>query len=127
MMLQIVIVVVVVGRCTSFSGRAISRTHVHHDRRGRGGGGGGGVGGGIANSAGCGHDNATTSSTSATGRAATVKQVSSHLVLQYEDFLHFLRTIRFGYTEHRLFSLDVGLPRGVVDDLVLDHLGRVTL
>lgn len=63
----------------------------------------------------------------AAGRAATVKQVSSHLVLQYEDFLHFLRTIRFGYTEHRLFSLDVRLPRGVVDDLVLDHLGRVTL
>lgn len=56
-----------------------------------------------------------------------VQHVSSDLVLQDEHLLHFLRTVRFGYTEHGLFSLDVGLPRRVVDDFVLDDLGGVAL
>lgn len=56
-----------------------------------------------------------------------IQHVSSDLVLQDEHLLHFLRTVRFGYTEHGLFSLDVGLPRRVVDDFVLDDLGGVTL
>lgn len=56
-----------------------------------------------------------------------IQHVSSDLVLQDEHLLHFLRTVRFGYTEHGLFSLDVGLPRRVVDDFVLDDLGGVAL
>lgn len=56
-----------------------------------------------------------------------VQHVSSDLVLQDEHLLHFLRTVRFGYTEHGLFSLDIGLPRRVVDDFVLDDLGGVAL
>lgn len=56
-----------------------------------------------------------------------VQHVSSDLVLQDEHLLHFLRTVRFGYTEHGLFSLDVRLSRRVVDDFVLDDLGGVAL
>lgn len=64
---------------------------------------------------------------SSSSRSSGVQQISSHLILQYKYFLHFLRTIRFGYTEHSLLSLDVRLPRRVVDDLVLDDLGGVAL
>lgn len=56
-----------------------------------------------------------------------VQHISSDLVLQDEHLLHFLRTVRFGYTEHGLFSLDVRLPARVVDDFVLDDLGGVAL
>lgn len=61
------------------------------------------------------------------GSRRRVQHVSPDLVLQDEHLLHFLRTVRFGYTEHGLFSLDVRLSRRVVDDLVLDDLGGVTL